>query len=95
MCHDPTVFEIIVHVKDSFDERMCCVTKENKHNLVGVIESLLTTKGYSYNYFVAEDTKLKKWVTSKPDAEKKKFKRPSEDMLVGNHKPGNFRFASI
>ncbi len=63
VCHELTIFEVIIHVKDSYDERMSCVTVENKHNLVGVIEALLTAHGHSYNYYVAEDTKLKKWVT--------------------------------
>ena len=95
VCHDPTIFEVIIHIKNSFDERLSCVTKENKHNLLGVIEALLTEHGHSYNYFVAEDTKLKKWVTLKADSEKKKFKRPSEDMIDSSHKSNNFRFAAI
>ncbi len=95
VCNDPTLFEVIIHVKESFDERLSCVTTENKHNLLGVIEALLTAHGQSYNYFVAEDTKLKKWVTLKADSEKKKFKRPSEDMLATNHNSSNFRFAAI
>lgn len=87
MSNDPKVFEIIIHAKDSFCERLDCENLQNKNNLVGIIEALLTNQGLSYNFFVSQNKKLNKFVTSKSDAEKKKFKRPDEEFLDLNRNP--------
>lgn len=59
------------------------------------MQAILNAREISYQWFVVEDSKLRKYTTQKADADKKKFKRPDEDCLKPAPDCAGFEFVKI
>lgn len=75
---DPANPEIVVHINNSFDERINC-GKSRKH-IVAVIRLVLAVVGISdFQHYQVPLKKLKPYVTLKSDLKKDRVRRPNED----------------
>ena len=76
----PTTTEIVIHFMGDYDERY----EAGSHikNIPCVLKRMMKDAGATYKRYEVPDKKLRKYNTSKREAEKGKFCRPDEKWLV-------------
>lgn len=90
---DPKCDELIIHSKEDFDCRYRC--GPNKTNIERVLSNILKTSNVPVKVFEVPEKKLSNYVTSKKDAQKGKYKRPSPVHIVNYLVSDQFQFAAI
>lgn len=82
--------EMVLHFMGDYDERYEC--GDHRRNVVCLIVKLLKTFGNTIKRYEVPDKKLRKYNTTKKEANKGKFIRPDEKWLVPDDEKPQFKF---
>ena len=96
MSTQPDCQELIVHVKDDYDDRYQFELPFHKKNLMNVVKFVLKCINGKYVFFEVPCCNLRRYATSKSAHSKGKHMRPPDMYMCDNDLDyANFRFQYI